>query len=503
MQTKGQKPQIDWSITIPSLLILLAISFFFLFANVSSNSLLSTIFELTTNVFGGIYQIYIFLVLLLLGYVSVSKIGNIRLGEGPPPHSTLSWGSMLFCSCIGSSILYWGLIEWGYYMMSPPFGLEPMSSQAAEISVGYTMFHWGLSGWATYAMAAVIIAFYYFVKKIPNLRISVACGFTKENGKEKFGKIVDTFVIIGLSAGVAVSAAIGTPMISQGLYHLFGIVPSLVGNIIIALFLAFLFGASAISGINKGVKFLSNFNSIIALGFILYVALAGSTSFIANNAANSLGVMLQNFSYMSFYTDPINKSGFPQNWTVFYWAWWISYVPIMGLFIAKISRGRTIRQVAVSTTIMGSVGSWLFQTVLGGYGIDKQLSGSVDTIGKLQAGGDYEAIIALLNSLPFGNIVIFAFIIITFIFLTTTCDSSAYILASIATKDITDDMDPSKFCRLLWSIAIIAWPIVLLIVGGIDAAKLCSVLGSIPILFIFYKMIRNFLKDVRKYIDSD
>jgi BCCT family betaine/carnitine transporter len=193
--------------------------------NTEDNALLNRIFVFVTNAFGGVFHFYIFAVLILLCYISFSKIGSIRLGEGSPQYVAFSWVSMLFCACIGSSILYWGLIEWAYYMGSPPFNLEPGSRGAAEYSVTYTLFHWGVSGWAVYSVAAVIIAFYHFTKKVPNLRISVSCGFTDQN--RRLGNVVDVFVII-------------------------------------AVFWACLFGTSAVSGIDRGIKILSNVNIVIA-----------------------------------------------------------------------------------------------------------------------------------------------------------------------------------------------------------------------------------------------
>jgi BCCT family betaine/carnitine transporter len=499
---KPKNPNIsfDWSITIPGLLILIVLSLAFLFLDMKDAALIAGIFHTVTHAFGGVYQLYIVFLLGVISYLSFSKIGSIRLGSGPPQYSTFSWVSMLFCACIGSGILYWGLIEWAYYMMSPPFNMAPMSVEAGEIAVSYTLFHWGISGWASYSVAAIIIAYYYFTCKIPNLRISVSCGFSGGGSKELLGKIVDIFIIIGLSAGVAVSIALGTPMIAAGLQYLFGIEPGIKTNSIIAVFWACLFGASAISGIDRGIKVLSNVNTFIALLFIAYVFLAGASEFIGNNLINSVGLMLQNYVYMSFYTDPVGKSGFPQTWTVFYWGWWLSYVPVMGLFIAKISRGRTIREVALGGTLLGSLGCWLFLSVLGGYGLDLQITGRLDTTAVLQSRGDYAAILELLGTLPFAKPAIVTFMLVAFIFLATTCDSSAYILASISSKNISGSDDPSKRCRLLWSLALVIWPIVLMVVGGIDAVKLCSVLGSIPILFILTVMIRNFTRDARIFV---
>ncbi len=495
------KVQMDVKMISVSLSVLLLLSFSFLFIDGSDSHLLQKIYDFIIDTFGGIYLVYLFVVLVLLVALAFSKAGKIRLGEGPPQYGNLSWFSMLFCACIGSSILYWGMIEWAYYMQSPPFGLLPMGREAAELSVGYTMFHWGLTGWATYCMAAIIIAYYFFVKRIPVFRISVSCNL-KEGPRKKFwADFIDVFVIIGLCSGVAVSVALGTPMVAEGLGVLFGIPVNTQTNVAIAAFWAMLFATSSVSGVDKGIKVLSNLNSVIALLFVAFVLFCGPTSFIINNTVNSLGSMLQDFIKMSFSTEPLGD-GFPQLWTVFYWAWWISYVPVMGLFIAKISRGRTIRQVIIGTTFLGSMGCWLFQAVLGGYGLGLQVAGQLDTVANLSSVGDYGAIMALLGTLPLPKLAIGVFVVLSFIFLATTCDSSAYILATITTRRITIHEEPPKSSRLLWSVALIIWPVILLIVGGLNVVKLCSMIGSIPLLFIFYKMIRGFLEDINKKKDS-
>ena len=494
---KANAVGIDWSITIPSLVLLLGICVLFLTLNMQNDQILADVYGFITNTFGGVYHIFIFANLLLVCYIAFSKIGHIKLGSGRPTYSTFTWVAMLFCTCIGCDIMYWGMVEWAFYMDAPPLGLAPMSAQAAEISVTYSMFHWGISGWATYALGAIIIAYYYFVKKKPNLRISVSCGFTKENGKETLGKIVDICVIIGLCAGVATGIAVSSPMISYCLQYLFGVQPTTEVNIIIGLAWSLVFAASAASGIEKGIKRLSDANVTIAIALIIFVLLVGNAGFIINNIVNSLGVMLQNYWMMSFNTDPVTQGGFPQVWTIFYWAWWFTFVPIMGLFIARISYGRTIRQVAVGTTLFGSLGCWLFLSVFGSYGLGQQLSGAVDMVGIVKNEGGHAAMIALLDSLPFPQVVITVFLVISFIFLATTGDSSAYTIASVSATNLRGESDPKRSARILWGFAIVIWPVALLIGGGLEVVKLCSVLGSIPILVILFIMIRNFLRDAR------
>ncbi len=498
-KTRSKDNNIDYSIAIPGVLMILLLCLLFLFINATGEKALLTVFNLITFDLGGIYLIYVFIIICILIYIAATKTGSIKLGEGAPQYSNISWISMLFCACIGSSILYWGVIEWIYYFQSPPFGIEPFSAEAAELSIGYSMFHWGISGWATYCLAAIIIAYCFFVRKNTQFRISASCGMlgeSKSRKKDILAKVIDVFVIVGLCSGVAVSIAIGTPMVAYGLNIMFNVPMSTLTNVFIAVFWAAIFSASALSGIDKGIKVLSNANSLIAIIFIAFIFIYGNTSFMFNNAVNSVGYMLQNYLRMSFYTDPVSQTGFPQTWTVFYWAWWISYVPVMGLFIAKISRGRTIRQVIIGTTVFGSLGCWMFQAVLSGYALNLQLTGILDSVAALKAGGDYATIMAILNTLPFPKAAIFVFVVLAFIFLATTCDSSAYILATIASKRISVYDEPGRLNRLIWCVTIILWPIVLIILGGMESVKLCSIIGSLPLLVIFGVMIYNFFKDV-------
>ena len=498
-QKKQGVAETCWSVAGPSIGIVLAICVLFYFLQERGEGTLQSIYEAFNLRFGGVFLYAVFAILVIIAILIFTPIGKIKLGEGAPRYSTLSWFSMLFCACMGSSLLYWGLIEWAYYMQQPPFGILPMSGDAADWSVTYAMFHWGISGWGTYSLAAVIIAYFFFVRKIPAFSISASCGQIHNGERTGFGKILDIVIVVGLCAGVAISVALGTPLVAAGINRIFGWQESVLEYLLIIIFWAALFGVCAFKGMDGGVKTLANINSIIAIIFILCVFLLGNSTFIFNNITNGIGLMLQNFLRMSFYTDPRQINGFAQDWTMFYWEWWVAFVPVMGLFIAKISQGRTIRQVAGFSTLFGSLGCWAYMGILGSYGLEKQLSGALDTVAILESQGPYEAIMQILESLPFGTFFIAVFVVLAFIFLATTCDSSAYMLATVTAKRLTVDDEPKPICRLMWCIVIVLWPIVMLFTGGQNSVKLCSVLGSVALLFLVALMIVNFFKDVKRY----
>lgn len=494
------KPKVDKAIFWPSILSIIAVSIPLVMFPKEGEQFLNKLLSYITHEIGWFYMYCIFGCMIFLGWLAFSKYGKIKLGHGKPQFSTMSWVAMLFCASIGSSILYWGSIEWAYYYMTPPFGAEPFSIEAAEWASTYGLFHWGISAWTTYCLSAVVVGYFYYVRKIPVFRLSTTCVgvIGEKNAKGTVGKIIDIFVIFGLLSGVATSLGLGTPMVAEGIGRLLGIKPSLTLDIIIILIWGSMFGASVFLGLEKGIKNLSNINIAIAVGLLSFILIVGPTSFIMNTFTNSIGKMFQNFIQMSFYTDPIAKSGFPQDWTAFYWAWWIVYIPVVGLFIAKISKGRTLKQVILGSTLFGSLGCWIFFAVFGNYALFLQLNGIKDVAGILSDSGGPVAIMAILETLPFAKIVIFVFIVLAFISLATSFDSAAYILSSIATKELKDGEEPARWHRVFWAFAITVLPIVLMFLGGLKTLQISSVVGSVPLVAIIFIMVVSFVKNLKE-----
>jgi BCCT family betaine/carnitine transporter len=240
----------------------------------------------------------------------------------------------------------------------------------------------------------------------------------------------------------------------------------------------------------------------MALGLAVFVIIAGPTLFILSYFTNSLGVMLDNFLLMSLYTDPINQSGFPQAWTVFYWAWFAATAPFIGIFVARISKGRTIRELVFNVLLWGSLGSWLYFGVFGGYAMDLQLSGTLDLIGIQAESGDPSVIVAVLNSLPMPVLVSAFFVILGFIFLATSLDSASYVIASVATEELGPDSQPARWHRLMWGILLSALAISLTMTGGLNVVQTSSVLVAIPVLLMYILMTVSLIKWLKKNEDK-
>lgn len=263
--------------------------------------------------------------------------------------------------------------------------------------------------------------------------------------------------------------------------------------IIIAVWVV-IYSASAYVGLYKGIRKLSDWNVYLALGLAVFVLLAGPTLFILSNFTNSFGLMLQNFAFMSFSTDPINQGGFPQSWTVFYWAWFAATAPFIGLFVARISRGRTIRELITHILLWGSVGSWLYFGIFGGYSLNLQLSGALDVLGVMSESGDLAAIVEILKSLPLSFLVLPFFAVLGFIFLATSLDSATYILASITTKELSAGQEPARWNRMLWGMVLAALAVSLLLIGGLNVIQTSSVIVSVPVILLYGLLTASLLK---------
>uniref|UniRef100_UPI003AAAC48E BCCT family transporter n=1 Tax=Bilophila wadsworthia TaxID=35833 RepID=UPI003AAAC48E len=372
----------------------------------------------------------------------------------------------------------------------PPFQLAPGSEEAIRWAATYGIFHWGPIAWAIYLVPALPIAYFFYVRKQPVLKVSSALmpviGEARSNGWT--GKLVDILFIFGLLGGGATTLGLAAPLITEGIHHLFGIPRDTLVQVLVLLACTVLFGYSAYMGMEKGIKVLSNINFWGAMGLLAFILLTGPTIFMLETGLDSLGRMLSNFFVMATWAEPFGGYGsfkdthFPQDWTIFYWAWWLVFAPSMGLFVARISRGRTIKQMVVGSIFFGSMGCFLFFMILGNYGLSLQLSGKLDIVGMLQTDGAYQAIFAILDQLPFSSVVIAAFTTLCLIFTATTFDSISYILASVVQNNVTEE--PMRWNRLFWAFTLSIMPSILLFMGGLATLQTAAIVGGLPLLII-------------------
>ncbi|MDS9470691.1 BCCT family transporter [Sporosarcina pasteurii] len=442
----------------------------------------------------------LFIILLWLAF---SRYGKIKLGEGTPEFSSFSWGAMLFTAGMGTSIMFWSMMEPIYYYMGPPFGIKEKSVEAAEWAVTYGLFHWGLSAWALYAFPTVVIAYSYYVRKRPSLKMSVALsGALGKYADGWLAKVIDVLVIWSLVGGLGTSLGLGVPMMSAVIGDILNIPESLGLNVVIIIMITIIYSASAFLGLQKGIAKLADLNIYLALALAAFVFLVGPTLFLLSYFSNSFGLMLQNFLFMSFYTDPIQGGGFPQGWTVFYWAWFAATAPFMGLFVARISKGRTIRELITHILLWGSVGGWLYFAVFGGYSMNLELNNIVPVADILNEHGGPAAVVAILKSLPISFIVLPFFVVLGIIFLSTSMDSATYILAAIATKELREGEDPARWHRMIWGAMLAVISISLLLIGGLRVIQTSAVIVSVPIFIIYLLLIVSLFRWLKQDFPS-
>jgi BCCT family betaine/carnitine transporter len=492
---------IDWPIFIIALIVLLAASIPLGLAPERGSEIIEALYDNLTHYFGVLYlwtgtATFIFLVTLAL-----SRYGRVRLGgpDDPPEFTSGSWVSMIFCAGVATGIFYWGTIEWAYYFDAPPFGLEPGSAEAIEWAATYGMFHWGPTGWAIYCLPAVALSYAYFVRRRPVLRISAACHEllgARADGVP--GRSIDLLFMVGLLGGAGTSLGLGTPMVVSGISRLTGLEPSFGMKIGIITLCTLLFGSSVYFGLKRGIKRLSNINIVAAFVILGIILIGGPTLFILKMGSNSVGLMLTNFVRMNTWTDVIGNTGFVENWTVFYWSWWIAFGPFMGIFVARISRGRTLRELIFGMLGYGSAGCALFYVVLGNAGLHLQMTGLLPVTDILRERGAPDAIAAILAALPLGRFLLAAFCVVAIIFLATTFDSASYTLASSASRRLPIGGDPARWHRLFWALALGILPVTLMFIGGLKALQTASLVVSLPLLVVGVMMAVSLVRSLRQ-----
>ncbi|WP_035249879.1 BCCT family transporter [Desulfitobacterium hafniense] len=420
-------------------------------------------------------------------WLAFGRYGNVKLGgpDDKPQYSNFSWISMMFTGGVGAGLVYWSMAEPIFYLKWPPYWGEAFSAQAAQFSLAYGIFHWGISAWAIFVPGAIAFAYMIYVRKKPYFYPSYACrGILGDRVDGWLGRAIDIFVIIGLVGGLGTTLGTVVPMIAAVTANMLGVEDSMTVKVGVTLVIAAVFGYSAYSGLNSGIKKLSELNSWLCMGLLAFVMLAGPTLFMLSLYVDSIGVWATNFLRMSLYTDPITKSGFPQDWTVFYWAWWAAWAMYFGLFVARISKGRTIRNVVVNMMIVTTIGCSLFFLVFGGYAVDLQLNQGIALDQTLAEFGGGAVIAQVLNTLPLAVVVIPYFLFVMLIFQATTIDSNAYIISMIGCKEVKKDQESPRWTRLFWCSALAVIGVAIMTVGGLPVVQLSSVATSVPTIII-------------------
>ena len=507
--TTKKGPKIDPALAIPTLIVTLVVALCIVISPERSSEVINAMLGYLTNQFGWLFELAGVGALLFCLWISFSKYGRIKLGgkDDKPAFSTMTWIAMLFCTGIGTTLFYWSIAEPLSYLSWPPSGVIPgmevAGDAAGEFAIAYGIFHWGPTAWALYIIPTIAIAYSVYVRKHSAFRFSLACeGVLGKQSNGILGKIIDILVLFGIFGAIMASIGTGVPLLAELISELTGWTNGFGLKVFIVIVWLCLFGTSVWLGLEKGIARLSNINLVISYGLLAIVLIAGPTMWLLNNTVNSVGLMFENFSRMSLWTDPITKRGFAQGWTTFYWAWWVAFGAVMGLFVAKISRGRTIRQVVLGELLAGTLGCWLYFFVFGGYTVHLEFSGALN-VGEIFANsGGNTAAVAVLKTLPVPGLILVLAILNGFIFSGTSYDSAAYTLAFSTLKvqegRHEDQEEPARWWRLVWAAMLAFGALALMVVGGLSSIQIACVVTGLPLVFVFIIMTISFLKWAKK-----
>ncbi len=500
---KLNSKRIDWLITLAPFIIIISLAgVLFAFPN-ESNTIISKVRYFFGDTVGIYYLIIGVAVLIVSIYLAISKYGDVVLGEPneKPRYSFFGWGSMMFTCGLAADILFYSFAEWVMYATNPH--IEELGSVAEWAGV-FPLFHWSFIPWAFYLVLAVAFGFMLHVKKINRQRYSEACRpIIGKHADGILGRIIDLFALFALLAGTATTFSVATPLLAAIIVKLFGITISrTVVTVIILVITCAVYTYAVLHGF-KGISFLAKLCIYLFFGLLLIVLLIGGQGkFIIENGFQSLGKMLQNFIELSTFTDPGRTSNFPQDWTIYYWAYWMVWSVAAPFFIGNISRGRTIKQTILGGYVFG-VGSTIVSfVVLGNYGLGLQVSEKTDFISQYVADGDlYGLILNIIDTMPMANVILVITVLCMIAFYATSFDSIAYTAACYSYKKLGENEQPHKLIELLWCLLLIVLPIALVFSeSSMNNIQSISIISAFPIGIIMIVMIISFFKDLKKYI---
>ncbi|MDA0915539.1 MAG: BCCT family transporter [Proteobacteria bacterium] len=494
--------QIDRGIFATALLVVVGVCLPIMLWPAQAGTVITGTYDWIAHNFGILYVWTVIGIVVFLGWIAFGRHGSHRLG-GPGTEqefSTFSWVAMLFCGGVGAGLVYWATIEWASYLDGPPFGAAPDSPEALSWATSYGLFHWGLIAWTIYALPTVAISVPFYSRRVNFLRFSASCSTFIGNREEHPGaRAIDAVFMLALLAGAATSMGLAVPMISAACAEALGLTRSFWLDVAIVAICVALFAGTVFLGLEKGIQRLADLNVLLAFGLLAFIVIAGPTLFILRTGTESLGFMLQNMPAMLTYTEPMRRSSFVEDWTIFYWAWWLAFGPFVGIFVTRISRGRTLRQLILSMALFGSLGAWVFYIVLGNYALYLDLNGIVPVREIMSEVDPAQAIAAVIGSLPASGLVLLTFALLCIIFIATTYNSAAYALASSATRRLGPGEDPGRWHRLFWAFVVGILPVALMSVeGGTKVVTAAVLVASLPLIGIALLMCINLVRCLRE-----
>lgn len=501
----NKQGKIDWVITLVPLGIIMVLCMLFFLMPDQSNRVLSKIRFFFGDTLGVYYLIIGIAIFVISLYIASSKYGNVVLGEPgeKPKYSFFTWGSMMFTCGLAADILFYSFSEWILYAADPH--MEEMGTIQEWAGV-YPLFHWSFIPWGFYLVLAVAFGFMLHVRKRNRQKYSEACRpILGKHTEGWLGRVIDLLAVFALLAGTATTFSVATPLMAEIIGKLFHVeISRTMINIVILLVTCFVYTYSLLKGF-KGIGILAKACIYLFFGLMAYVLLfCGETRYIIETGFSSFGKMIQNFVELSTYTDPLRTSHFPQNWTIYYWAYWMVWCVAAPFFIGNISRGRTIRQTIMGGYLFG-VGSTLASfVILGNYSLGLQTRNQIDFIMMYSKTGDlYNVIVSIIETMPGAKFIMLVVLITMIAFYATSFDSIALTASCYSYSVLKEGEQPDKKIQLLWCILLILLPIALLFAeSSMSNLQSVSIITAFPIGIIIILIVGSFLKDVKAYLQE-
>lgn len=466
---------------------------------VLSPASLGTVFDMAlataTKNFGWLYLWTVLALVVLAVILAVSRYGDLKLGndDDEPEFSLGAWFAMLFAAGMGIGLVFWGVAEpVSHYLTAPP-GIRPGTPEAANAAMRYSFFHWGVHPWALYSIVALAIAFFQYRRQHAPLVSEVTRALPWQPVRRLSG-LFNVLAVIATAFGVAASLGMGALQINSGLHAVLGVSINTSSQLIIIAVTTALFIASAISGVTKGIKWLSTFNLLLAALLTLAVFLMGPTVAIIDTFTNTLGSYLSDFVRMSLRMTPFRDSSWVGGWTIFYWAWWVSWSPFVGLFIARVSRGRTIREFILGTVAAPSLAAFLWFSVFGGTALYMEIWQGVPLAEAVKADVS-TALFTMFGAMPMGLVMSVLATILVLVFFITSGDSAVLVLGMMSTGG---NPNPSARIKLIWGLLVAGIAVSLLLADGLQAVQTATIVFALPFTLVIALMALSLWRAIRE-----
>ncbi len=445
--------------------------------------------------FGWFYLLLVIAILLFCLYLMFSRYGNIKLGktDDEPEFTRISWFAMLFSAGMGMGLVFWTTAEpISHAFISSPLAKEG-TDEAIKEALTYSFFHWGIHAWAIYGIVGLILAYFKFNRGAPGLisaTLTPLFGLARMEGP--LGKWIDVLAVFATIVGVAATLGFGSAQITGGLSFLFGVSNSFTIQLIVLAVSTILFIWSAWSGVGRGIKYLSNINMGLALLLLVVLFWAGPTMYILNMFTHTLGSYISDFFEMSLRIAPLNAENrtWINNWTIFYWAWWISWAPFVGIFIARISKGRTVKEFLFGVLLLPALVCFIFFAVFGVSALRLEQLG-IAAISKLTL---ETSTFGVLAEYPLGTFMSMLTIVVIAIFFITSADSATFVLGMLSTNGL---LNPSNSVKILWGLIQSAMAAVVVYFGGTQGLQNMLIIAALPFAVVIILMAISFLKDAK------